>query len=84
MVASHLSRQNLHIMLHHYLANQVAHVYCHRPHQYLLLIFRNPDQVDFHIVLRVRAFPVSSHATILHESSLRLKAKGFHHPRGRH
>ena len=84
MVASNLARQYLQLMLHRNLADQVAHTYCHWPNQYLLTIFRNPDQVNLQIVGRVRAFTISLHATILHEFSLRLKARGFHHPRRRH
>jgi hypothetical protein len=40
--------------------------------------------VNLEIVLRVRAYPISFHATILHEISLRLKARDFHHPRRGH
>ena len=82
MVASNLPRNYLDLMFHGNLPDQVAHTYCHRPNQYLLTVFRNPYQVNFNIVGRVRAFTVPSHATILHDSSLRLKARGFHHPRG--
>ena len=84
MVASNLPRNNLDLMFHGNLPDQVAHTYRHRPNQYLLTVFRNPYQVNFNIVCRVRAFTVPSHATILHDSSLRLKARGFHHPRWGH
>ena len=84
MVASNLLRQYLDLVLHSNLADQVAHTYCHRPSQYVFTVFRNPDQVNLQIVGRVRAYTISSHATILHEFSLRLKARGFHHPRRRH
>ena len=84
MVARHFAAQNLQIMLHSDLAYQVAHTNRYRPYQYLLTIFGHPHQVDFKIVFCVRAYSVTFHATILHEFSLRLKARGFHHPRRRH
>ena len=84
MVASNLPRQDMDLMFHSNLPDQVAHPYGHWPNQYSFAIFRNPDQVNFKIVGRVRAFTIPSHATILHDSSLRLKARGFHHPRDGH
>jgi hypothetical protein len=64
-------------MLHGNLTYQIAHTDSLWPYQYFLAIFRYPYQVDLQIVFRVRAFSVPSHATILHEFSLRLKARGF-------
>ena len=84
MLACYFTRQNLQIMLHSNLAYQVAHTDSHRPYQYLLAILWYPYQVALQIIFRVRASSVPSHATILHEFSLRLKARGFHHPRRKH
>jgi hypothetical protein len=40
--------------------------------------------MNLKIVLGVRAYSIPFHTTILHETFLRLKARGFHHPRGGH
>jgi hypothetical protein len=40
--------------------------------------------VYLEVALRVRSQPVVSHATKLHDPFLRLKARGFHHPRWGH
>jgi len=71
-------------MLHSDLTQQVAHTDGYRPSKYFLAILGYPYQVHLKIVLRVRAYAIPFHATILHEISLRLKARGFHHPRGGH
>ena len=84
MVACYLPRHYLQVMLHSNLANQVTHTHSHRPNQYLSTIFWNPNHVYFKIVFCVRTLPITSHATILHEFALRLKARGFHHPRWGH
>ncbi len=73
MLACYFARQNLKIMLHSNL-----------PYQYLLAILWYPYQVDLQIIFRVRTSSVLSHATILHEFSIRLKASGFHHPRSKY
>jgi len=84
MVVRYLTRQDLNIMLHSNLAYQVAHTDGHRPYQYFLPILWYPDQMYLKIVFRVRAYSIPFHTTILHEISLRLKARGFHHPRRGH
>ena len=84
MVACYLTRHNLQIMLHSNLAYQVAHTNGYWPREYFLAILRYPHQVNLKIVFRVRAYSVPSHTTILHEIFLRLKARGFHHPRRGH
>jgi hypothetical protein len=66
------------------LAYQVAHTNGHRPYKYFLAILRYPYQMNLKIVLGVRAYSIPFHTTILHETFLRLKARGFHHPRGGH
>src|SRR5581483_1267509 len=40
--------------------------------------------MDLQVALRVRTQSVTSHATTLHHTLLRLKARGFHHPRWGH
>jgi hypothetical protein len=52
--------------------------------QHRLPILRNPDDMHLKVRLRVRSQPVVSHATKLHGPCLRLKTRGFHHPRSRH
>jgi len=84
VVARYLPRQNHYLVFHCYLPDQVAHTYRHIARQDLLPIFRKPDQVDFQVVFRVRAYLVPFHATTLHEPSRRLKARDFHHPGWRH
>jgi len=71
-------------MLHSNLAYQVAHTNGYRPYKYFFAILWYPYQVNFKIVFCVRAYLVPFHTTILHETSLRLKARGFHHPRTGH
>ncbi len=65
MVAGYLARHDYQLVLRCYLADQVAHTDCHRPDQYLLTVFRCPDQVHFQVVLGVRAQSVLPHATML-------------------
>jgi len=67
-------------MLHSNLAYQVAHTDGHRPCNYFLAILGYPYQVNFKIVFCVRAYSAPFHTTMLYEFSLRLKARGFHHP----
>ena len=71
-------------MLHSNLAYQVAHTNGDWSRKYFFAVFGYPYQMSLKIVLCVRAYSVPFHATILHEISLRLKARGFHHPRGGH
>ena len=49
-----------------------------------LPIFRDPHQVNFEVRFRVRSMAIPAHATTLPRSSLRLKARGFDHPRRGH
>ena len=84
MVVWYFTRQDLYIMLHSNLAYQVAHTDGHWPYQYFLAILGYPYQMNFKIVFCVRAYLVPFHTTILHEIPLRLKARGFHHPRRGH
>jgi len=65
-------------------AYHVAHTNGHRPREYFLTIFGYPYHMNLRIVLSVRAYSIPFHTTILHETLLRLKAMGFHHPRGGH
>ena len=84
VVACHLSRQNHQLVLHRYLADQIAHTNCHLSSQHALPVFRDPDQVDFEVRFRVRSMAIPPHATTLPRPSLRLKARGFDHPRRGH
>lgn len=54
-------------------AYDVAHANSDVPSEHRLPIFRNPDQVDLQVALRVRSQPVVSHATKLQGSWVRLK-----------
>ena len=56
----------------------------YRTDEHLFTIFRYPDDVRFQVRFRVRSVPVVTHATTLPRPSLRLKARGFHHPRKGH
>ncbi len=82
MVACHLPGENRQFMFHRNLAEEVADPDGHRPHEDGLPVLRDPDEVDFEIMLAVRPTPVSWHATILPHPGARLKARVFDHPRG--
>lgn len=84
MVACDLPRENLEFTLHGNLTDEVADAEGDRPDEDRFPVLRDPDQVDFAVKSGVRADPVFSHAPILPHPSLRLKARGFHHPRMRH
>lgn len=84
LVACHLARENLQFMLERDLADEIAHTSGHRPHEQRLPILGNPDHVDLEIEFRVRTQAIFWHAPILPHPSLRLKARGFHHPRRGH
>ena len=71
-------------MLQRYLADQIAHTNRHLSSQHALPIFRDPHQVTFEVRFRVRSMAIPAHATTLPRSSLRLKARGFDHPRRGH
>jgi hypothetical protein len=84
MVACDLPREDLEFALHGDLADEVADPEGDRPDEDRFPVLRDPDQVDLAVKSGVRADPVLSHAFILPHPSLRLKARGFHHPRMRH
>ena len=84
MVVWYFTRQNVNIMLHSNLAYQVTHTDGDWPRKHFFAILGYPYQVNLKIVFRVRAYLVPFHTTILHETFLRLKARGFHHPRWGH
>ena len=71
------------LMLQGDLPYQVAHTNCHHSGQYRLSVLGHPG-VYLEVAFRVRAQTVLAHATTLHETSLRLKARDFNHPRERH
>jgi hypothetical protein len=64
-------------MLHSNLAYQITYTDSYWSCEHFLAILGYPYQVDLKIVFRVRAYSVPFHATILHEISLRLKARGW-------
>jgi hypothetical protein len=84
MVACHFPADDLKLMLRSNAAYQVAHTNCHLSVQHRLTVLGNPNDVHLEVRLRVRSQPVVSHATKLHGPWLRLKARGFHHPRWGH
>jgi hypothetical protein len=84
VVACNFPRNDVQLVFHRNLTNKVAHTNRYRTHEHLFAIFRYPDQVDFQVRFRVRSVSVVAHATTLPRSSLRLKARGFHHPRKGH
>ena len=84
VVACDLPRDDAELMFHGNLSEEVAHTNGHRADEDGLTVLRHPDEVDLEIVLRVRAEAILAHATTLPHPSLRLKARGFHHPRGGH
>ena len=84
VVACDLPGHDLQLMFRGNLPQQVAHAKSYVSCQHRLSIFRNPHHMHLQIAPRVRAQPVKSHATTLHQILLRLKARGFHHPRGGH
>lgn len=63
VVAGHFATYNLQLMFHHDLPDQVAHTNSHISRQHCLAVFRDPYQMHFQICGRVRAMPISSHAT---------------------
>jgi hypothetical protein len=65
VIAGHFPRQNCEFVLHGNLPNQVAHTKRHLPGQHCLSVFRDPYQMYFQIVLRVRAQLVPFHAITL-------------------
>jgi len=84
MVACYLPGHNLQFMFCRNLPQQIAHTKRYLTRQHCLSILWYPHQMDFQVRLRVRSQPVMPHATTLHQILLRLKARGFHHPRWGH
>ena len=84
VVAGHFATDDFQLMFHRDLPDQVAYTNGHLSRQHRFSVFRDPYQMDLQIGGRVRAMPVASHATTLHDSSLRLKARDFDHPRWGH
>jgi hypothetical protein len=84
MVARDLAGNDRQLMFHRNLSNQVARTNRDFTHKHRLPVLRYPHQVNLEVALRVRSQAVASHATTLHETFLRLKARGFHHPRWGH
>ena len=84
VIACDLARNDLQFMLRRDLPYQVAHPNRDFPSQHWLSVFRNPHEVHLQVALRVRSQPIMSHANTLHEILLRLKARGFNHPRWGH
>src|SRR5271165_331762 len=82
VVAGDLTGHDLQLMFCGNLPQQVAHTNCHFPRQHRLAVFCYPHEMDLEVTLRVRAQPVMSHATTLHHSLLRLKARGSTIPDG--
>ena len=81
MVACHFPTEDVEFVLARHPAYNVAHTNRDVPSEHRLPIFRNPDDVDFQVALRVRSQPIVPHAPKLHGPWLRLKTRGFHHPR---
>ena len=84
MVSCDVAADNLQLMFHSDLPDQVAHTYRDLPGQRLFAVFCDPHKMHLQVALRVRSQPVVPHSTTLHEPFLRLKARGFHHPRRGH
>ena len=84
VVACNLTRDNVQLMFHRDLTNEVAHTNHYRTDEHLFTIFRYPDDGRFQVRFRVRSVLVVTHATTLPRPFLRLKARGFHHPRKGH
>ena len=84
VIACDLAGNNLQFVFRRDLPYQVAHTNRDFPSQHRLPILRDPHQVHLQVALRVRSQSVMSHATTLYEILLRLKARGFHHPRRGH
>ena len=84
MVSRDLAGYHLQLMFHRYLPYHVAHTNRDLPRKHRLAVLRYPHQMNLKVALRVRSYSVMSHATKLHENLLRLKARGFNHPRWGH
>ena len=78
------SKSSPKMLLTRNLTNEIAHTNRYRTDQHPFTIFRYPDDVHFKVRFRARSVPIVTHATTLPRPSLRLKARGFHHPRKGH
>ncbi len=77
VVAGYLPRQYRDFVLLCYLPNNVAHTNGDVSYQYLLTVFWYPYQMYLQVVLRVRAYLITFHATTLHNPKARLQGGGF-------
>jgi hypothetical protein len=64
VVARDLTRDNLQLMLHSNLPNQVAHSNRDLPGQHLFPVFRDPHEMYLEVALRVRSQSVVAHSTM--------------------
>jgi hypothetical protein len=77
VVAGHLTGQDGDFVLLCYLPKNVAHTNGDVSYQYPLTVFWYPYQMYLQVVLRVRAYLISFHATTLHNPMARLQGGGF-------
>ena len=81
MIGRNLTRDDLQLVLHGNLPQQIANSYGNLPRQHPLAVLGAPHQVNFEVVLRVTAQALSSHnATSLTFPSP--KGEGFESPKG--
>ena len=62
MILRHLPRQNHKLVFPCYLPDQISHSKCDLSPEHTFAIFRYPHQVNFEVMLRVRAESILSHA----------------------
>ena len=74
VVACNLTRDNVQLMFHRNLTNEIAHTNRYRTDQHLFTIFRYPDDVRFKVRFRVRSVPIATHTTTTFSSP---KGEGF-------
>src|SRR5262245_32021332 len=82
MIVCHFPAEDLELMLRADAPYNVAHTKGNVPLEHGLPILGDPDHVHFEVRLRVHSQSIVSHTIKLHEPFLRLKTRGFHHPRG--
>ncbi len=80
MINRNLPGNDIQLMLHRYTPQNISHPYRHRTYQDPLSVLWNPYQMHLQISLCMGSKTISSHRDII-QSLLRLKARGFHHPR---
>lgn len=80
MICRNFAGNYVQLMLHRYLPQNITCSYRHRTDQHPLSVLRDPYQMNLQIRLCMCPKPISSHCDII-QSLLRLKARGFHHPR---